>query len=90
MQGEHAHRVWNLIYSQSCFSGIADPDVCAERKVFYRLISGTFQAAALCRLHAAVVSWVMQLPWRSPLQDAAQLADLLPDGIVQSPWQRRA
>ena len=57
-QGEHAHRVWNLIYSQSCFSGIADPDVCAERKVFYRLISGVLQAAALCRLplHAAGLS----------------------------------
>ena len=66
-QGEHAHRVWNLIYSQSCFSGIADPDVCAERKVFYRLISGALQAAALCRhfMPAALVSWSMSLPWRS-------------------------
>ena len=40
MQGEHAHRVWNLIYSQSCFTGVMQPDVCTERKVFYRLISG--------------------------------------------------
>jgi len=40
MQGEHAHRVWNLIYSQSCFTDIAQADVCTERKVFYRLISG--------------------------------------------------
>lgn len=40
MQGEHAHRVWNLIYSQSCFTDITQPDVCTERKVFYRLISG--------------------------------------------------
>lgn len=40
MQGEHAHRVWNLIYSQSCFTDVMQPDVCTERKVFYRLISG--------------------------------------------------
>ncbi|KAK9916428.1 hypothetical protein WJX75_002458 [Coccomyxa subellipsoidea] len=39
-KGEHAHRIWNLIYSQSCFSNINDPDTCAERRVFYRLISG--------------------------------------------------
>eukprot|EP00884_Botryococcus_braunii_P002582 jgi/Botrbrau1/12324/Bobra.0205s0022.1 len=39
-KGEHAHRIWNMIYSQSCFSNMTDKDVCAERKVFYRLISG--------------------------------------------------
>ena len=40
IQGEQAHRVWNLIYSQSCFMDVMQPDVCTERKVFYRLISG--------------------------------------------------
>lgn len=41
MQGEHAHRIWNLIYGQSCFSNITDPDTCTERRIFYRLISGS-------------------------------------------------
>ena len=39
-QGEHAHRVWGMIYSQSCFSNITSPDTCTERRIFYRLISG--------------------------------------------------
>lgn len=51
MQGEHAHRVWDLIYSQSCFSGIAQPDVCTERKVFYRLISGKTRYNLTATLH---------------------------------------
>ena len=37
-QGEHAHRIWNLIYSQSCFTNITDK--CTERRIFHRLISG--------------------------------------------------
>ena len=45
MQGEHAHRIWNLIYSQSCFTNITDK--CTERRIFHRLISG---ALAICKL----------------------------------------
>ena len=37
-QGEHPHRIWSLIYSQSCFQDAMDQ--CTERRVFYRLISG--------------------------------------------------
>lgn len=39
-KGEHANRVWNAIYSQSCFSNISHPDTCEEQRVLYRLISG--------------------------------------------------
>ncbi|KAK9810482.1 hypothetical protein WJX72_011392 [[Myrmecia] bisecta] len=39
-KGEHAHRIWELIYSQSCFQDINAPDTCAEKRIFYRLISG--------------------------------------------------
>ena len=53
MQGEHAHRVWNLIYSQSCFTDVMQPDVCTERKVFYRLISGeTLDRDLMCHAFA--------------------------------------
>ncbi|GLI59262.1 hypothetical protein VaNZ11_001109 [Volvox africanus] len=57
--GDHAHRIWNAIYSQSCFqrqtpavtssssfsSPVAagdgdDEELCPEKRVFYRLISG--------------------------------------------------
>ncbi|GFH28584.1 endoplasmic reticulum oxidoreductin 1 family protein [Haematococcus lacustris] len=37
MKGEHAHRIWSSIYSQSCLAGPLD---CAEKRVFYRLVSG--------------------------------------------------
>lgn len=40
LQGEHAHRVWNAIYSQQCFSDLNDTDTCQEQRIFYRLISG--------------------------------------------------
>ena len=40
VQGEGAAKIWQAIYSQSCFTDIKHPDTCAERKVFYRLISG--------------------------------------------------
>ena len=53
MQGEHAHRVWNLIYSQSCFTDITQPDVCTERKVFYRLISGKHRSHSTPQLRAS-------------------------------------
>ncbi len=36
-KGEHAHRIWDAIYSQSCFSTIN----CEEKRIFHRLISGT-------------------------------------------------
>lgn len=39
-KGEHAHRVWNAIYSQQCFSNLNDTDTCQEQRIFYRLISG--------------------------------------------------
>jgi hypothetical protein len=29
-----------MIYSQGCFKDIDDKDVCPEKRVFYRLISG--------------------------------------------------
>lgn len=40
LQGEHAHRVWNAIYSQQCFNDLNDTDTCQEQRIFYRLISG--------------------------------------------------
>ncbi|KAK3270302.1 endoplasmic oxidoreductin-1 [Cymbomonas tetramitiformis] len=43
-QGEHAHRIWSAIYAENCFDDIdsanCDTCVCAERRVFFRLISG--------------------------------------------------
>lgn len=39
-KGEHANRVWSAIYQQPCFEGVLSPDAPAERRVFYKLISG--------------------------------------------------
>lgn len=47
-QGNDAHRIWKAIYSENCFLDNyqfeSDPssfhDVCVEKRVFYRLISG--------------------------------------------------
>eukprot|EP01026_Neomeris_dumetosa_P062957 TRINITY_DN5970_c0_g2_i1.p1 TRINITY_DN5970_c0_g2~~TRINITY_DN5970_c0_g2_i1.p1 ORF type:complete len:492 (+),score=46.91 TRINITY_DN5970_c0_g2_i1:55-1476(+) len=40
-KGEHAHRIWSSIYSQSCFDDLKDGgEVCMEKKIFYRIISG--------------------------------------------------
>jgi len=41
-KGEHANRVWSAIYEQPCFADVIDAsaDVPAERRVFYKLISG--------------------------------------------------
>ncbi|KAG7674052.1 hypothetical protein Ndes2526B_g02467 [Nannochloris sp. 'desiccata'] len=41
-KGEHANRVWGAIYEQPCFNDVinASADVPAERRVFYKLISG--------------------------------------------------
>lgn len=41
LQGEHPHRIWQLIYSQSCFSDVDSLASCPEKRIFYRLISGT-------------------------------------------------
>ncbi len=40
VQGEHPHRVWNQIYSHSCFQGMTNASECTEQRVFYKLISG--------------------------------------------------
>ena len=40
VQGEHPHRVWNQIYSHSCFQGMSNASECTEQRVFYKLISG--------------------------------------------------
>ena len=45
-KGEHANRVWTAIYQQPCFEDVANgttpsgEQVPAERRVFYKLISG--------------------------------------------------
>ncbi|XP_024376321.1 endoplasmic reticulum oxidoreductin-1 [Physcomitrium patens] len=38
-KGESARRIWDAIYAQSCFEN-GENETCAERRVFYRLISG--------------------------------------------------
>lgn len=47
MQGEHPHRIWKLIYSQSCFTDVDSLASCPEKRIFYRLISGA--AFDMCR-----------------------------------------
>ncbi|KAK9805755.1 hypothetical protein WJX73_005872 [Symbiochloris irregularis] len=37
-QGEHPHRIWDLIYSQQCWQDTSD--LCHEAQIFFRLISG--------------------------------------------------
>jgi len=41
-QGEHAHRIWDWIYTQDCFDGVHDtpPSCDHEEAVFYRIVSG--------------------------------------------------
>jgi ERO1-like protein alpha len=46
-KGPHAHKIWNSIYRENCFSGDEvrrfygpEIDTCLEKRVFYRLISG--------------------------------------------------
>ncbi len=39
-KGQHAQRVWMAIYEQKCFDGIQEENVPAEKRVFYKLISG--------------------------------------------------
>lgn len=38
-KGESARRIWDAIYEQNCFEN-GEEETCAERRVFYRLISG--------------------------------------------------
>lgn len=38
-QGENSHKIWNAIYSQDCFR--EESEVCEEKRLVYRLISGT-------------------------------------------------
>ena len=64
-QGEHPHRIWDLIYSQSCF--LESLEQCTERRVFYRLISGQLRPPT--RL-AAAQSW---LPRHQPSTSSAVL-----------------
>lgn len=44
MQGQAAHRIWDAIYTQSCFTNRQD-ETCTERRIFYRLISGAILLA---------------------------------------------
>lgn len=39
-KGEHANRVWGAIYQQPCLQDAQNPQAPAERRVFYKLISG--------------------------------------------------
>ena len=43
-EGDHAHAVWSAIYDENCFEGTVGgggaADVCVEKRLFYRLISG--------------------------------------------------
>jgi ERO1-like protein alpha len=48
-QGEAAARIWNAIYTQSCFANIHANDTCTERRIFYRLVSGE-------QMHATTLS----------------------------------
>lgn len=52
-KGENARRVWQAIYSQSCFEETTSPNdhTCAEKRVFYKLISG---------LHSSITAHVVQ------------------------------
>ena len=50
--GPSAHQVWKAIYEENCFhyapelrdlptTGLVSPAVCTEKKIFYRILSGT-------------------------------------------------
>ena len=39
-KGEHANRVWKAIYDQPCLQDATKPETPAEKRVFYKLISG--------------------------------------------------
>ena len=63
LQGEHPHRIWDLIYSQSCFQDALEQ--CTERRVFYRLISGAAGRLHLCTVWAghSRCCHALQKPW---------------------------
>jgi ERO1-like protein alpha len=50
LKGEAAARIWDAIYTQSCFANIHANDTCTERRIFYRLVSGE-------QMHAAWLSF---------------------------------
>jgi Endoplasmic Reticulum Oxidoreductin 1 (ERO1) len=49
-KGEHAQRIWSVIYNQSCFDGLSldapESIQCREKRVFYRLVSGMHASIA--------------------------------------------
>eukprot|EP00892_Ulva_mutabilis_P007243 jgi/Ulvmu1/4891/UM020_0177.1 len=46
--GEHAHRIWNAIYSQNCFKDVHAHNGCNEESlVFYRIISGVHASISM-------------------------------------------
>lgn len=48
LQGEHAHRIWNAIYSQNCFNDVHSENGCNEESlVFYRIISGVHASISM-------------------------------------------
>lgn len=52
MQGEHAHRIWNAIYSQNCFKDVHSDSGCNEESlVFYRIISGVHASISMHLIH---------------------------------------
>ena len=76
VQGEHPHRIWDLIYSQSCF--LESLEQCTERRVFYRLISGQLRpatrlAAAQHQLRCTAGPGLQQTPAQVHAQDSAWL-----------------
>lgn len=48
LQGEHAHRIWDAIYSQNCFKDVHSERGCNEESlVFYRIISGVHASISM-------------------------------------------
>lgn len=65
VQGEHPHRVWNQIYSHSCFQGMTNASECTEQRVFYKLISG-MRASDHHHVNAVVVQLLCYTYVKSP------------------------
>jgi Endoplasmic Reticulum Oxidoreductin 1 (ERO1) len=51
VQGEHAHRIWDAIYSQTCFRDVYSAVCDEESLVFYRIISGLHASISMHLLH---------------------------------------
>jgi hypothetical protein len=47
VQGEHAHRIWNAIYSQNCFKDVHSETCNEESLFFYRVISGVHASISM-------------------------------------------